>query len=237
MISLTSRVLAALLLLHRPAAALQLPAVGALLCDVRTPALVIDCTVLRSVASSELDAALAAAEPHDMDELLGDAVYIHTGVVRGRDPAGAGSADPSVLATLDCDLDECGGPAAYLGLGLNNHFTGGYYWGRSSGPGAAMPAPGIALSRADGVVQLRRVSNSNDGKRSEWCEFLRRGDQVQLVPPTPSAALGASASAPYVVGVRRDGGVPPGAEPVVEAVWTRSEGGSGGWSLAEREVL
>ena len=71
---------------------------------------------------------------------------------------------------------------------------------------------------ADGATcQLVRVANSNDGKRSEWCEFLRKNDQLQIVPPT-SRALLASSVHDVLVGVRRVGdGVPPGAEPIVDA--------------------
>ena len=42
-------------------------------------------------------------------------------------------------------------------------------------------ATGVSLSADadDNSLQLLRVDNSNDGKRSEWCEFLRAGDQVR----------------------------------------------------------
>jgi hypothetical protein len=90
--------------------------------------------------------------------------------------------------------------AAQLVLGLNNHHVGSYYWARSAGAGAAMEAPGIELLVVDdddsssGGCQLHWAStlgptacNSNDGKRSEWVNFLRPGDQVQLIPTLQSA--------------------------------------------------
>jgi hypothetical protein len=92
-----------------------------------------------------------------------------------------------------------------------------------------MPAPGVALrsvdaDAADESMRLVRVENSNDGKRSEWCEFLQPGDQLQLVPRDPHLALAAFDT---LLGVTRDGhrGIPRGAEPKVEAAWTREEGG------------
>jgi len=50
-----------------------------------------------------------------------------------------------------------------------------------------MEAPGIAYSAKEGSLSWKNEggpieSNSNDGKRSEWCNFLRIGDTVQLVP-------------------------------------------------------
>ena len=53
-----------------------------------------------------------------------------------------------------------------------------------------MPAPGVRVAvGAAGSVALLRVANSNDGKRSEWCEFLAPEDQCQLVPGNVAAAL------------------------------------------------
>ena len=207
---------------------------GALLCDVRTPALLLDHTgaaTWRGLSPRKLDEALNDAD----EDALADLLYVHTSVVSGRDvKAGAvGSTTlaqratpsaPIVLATLDCAARQTGRDA-FVGLGLNNHFTGGYYWGRSSGPGAAMPAPGVALQASGEQAPLRllRLENSNDGKRSEWCEFLAVGDQMQIVLPNARAALAAFDT---VVGVTRDGhrNVPRGAEPIVEAAWTRRGG-------------
>lgn len=200
-------------------AALTFPPPPGLLCDVPTPAVVVDMTALRrrGVALPQL---LAGPPDAALEAALADAVFVHASV-QALDPADA-RPSPQHLARIDA------APAAvdagcYLGLGLNNHHTGSYFWAACSGPGAAMPAPGVGIDTSDGVW-LVREANSNDGKRSEWAEFLRRGDQVQLVP---KSACGAIAGATVLIGVRRDGdgGIPAGAEPRVEALWSREAGG------------
>ena len=213
---------------------------GMFLCDVPTPCMVLDHSTAQTWKGlTDVTASLNNAAD---DELLNDLIYLHTSVLSGRESCTAvgqttlsgvaGVSERVVLARLDCGLDAAGGDGAYCGLGLNNHFTGGYYWGRASGPGAAMPAPGVELVADGATCQLVRVANSNDGKRSEWCEFLRRNDQLQIVPPTPQAIL-ASSVHDVLVGVRRVGeGVPPGAEPIVDAMWQRLPDG-GGWSRVE----
>ena len=212
-----------------------------MLCDISTPALLLDCTTARQRGFTMQT--LLETLNEDAADNLSDLVYVHCSVITGRDPSAGpigtttrsgASSTPSaeesvVLATLDTNRGECGGNHAFLGLGMNNHYTGGYYWGRSSGPGAAMPAPGVEL--VDGIteaIQLRRVENSNDGKRSEWCEFLMTGDQLQIVPGSVSAAL---EQFDTLVGITRDGDrrVPAGAEPLVEAAWTRQRD-SGRWA-------
>ena len=206
---------------------------GMYLCDVPTPALLLDHTTAatwRGLSPRALDAAINDADA----ELLADLLFVHVTTVSGREAAGAVGATtlaqretpdaPIVLATLDCSQRQAGGDASFLGLGMNNHLCGGYYWGRSTGPGAAMPAPGVALLSTgvddDDSLRLVRIENSNDGKRSEWCEFLAAGDQMQIVHDLPSVAL---SSFDVLVGVTRDGhrGVPRGAEPIVEACWVR----------------
>ena len=61
-----------------------------------------------------------------------------------------------------------------------------------------MKAPGVWFgsgSRRDrGILRWMdeggpTVCNSNDGKRSEWVNFLRKGDTVQLVPDDGQEAL------------------------------------------------
>lgn len=208
---------------------------GLFLCDVPTPALILDhstATKWSGLTEAALDAALNM-EPSS----LGDVVYTHTAVVSGRDQSAGAvglttvqgvcyDSNQVVLANLDCSEDDVGGLQSFVGLGLNNHLTGGYYWGRASGPGAAMPAPGVKLAGSSdgaGRLSLLRVDNSNDGKRSEWCEFLQRGDQLQVVPASTEALLTAG---PFdvLVGVQRVGeGIPPGAEPRVSAVWQREQ--------------
>lgn len=198
------------------------PTLGLLLCDLPTPALVVDLTLLRQrrVALGPLLGEGASAP--DVESSLRDALYLHSSVL----PA-AERPSPRHLARLDVRRDAID-DGCFLGLGLNNHLTGGYYWGRCSGPGAAMPAPGVGIDAA-ADVWLTRESNSNDGKRSEWAEFLRAGDQVQLVPGSACRALAAGTA---LIGVRRDG-VPPGAEPRVEALWSRAAGGA--WAEARPE--
>ena len=167
---------------------------GTMLCDVPTPALVVDCTTARRQRGISTLENISPFSP-----ALQGLLFVHTSVTSGRDisfgAVGATTRGSTgyfmkgtrevvgdiVLANLDAPY--CGG-SAYVGLGLNNHFTGGYYWGRSSGPGAALPAPGVGVVFAEGLLQLVRTKddeNSNDGKRSEWCDFLQRGDQLQLV--------------------------------------------------------
>ena len=77
-------------------------------------------------------------------------------------------------------------------------------------------------------------SNSNDGKRSEWADFLQVGDTIQLVPTDPAPILWSKPSSssslqfPYLVGIRRQGR-PLGADPIVEKIWER-DNVHGGWT-------
>lgn len=99
------------------------------------------------------------------------------------------------LAELDLGTDLCcpePEAEAQLVMGINNHHVGSYYWARSVGMGASMEAPGISFRangngngdsgilcwQGDGPLDC----NSNDGKRSEWVNFLMAGDLVQLLP-------------------------------------------------------
>jgi len=63
-------------------------------------------------------------------------------------------------------------------------------------------------------------SNSNDGKRSEWIDFVHVGDTVQIVPHNVSRVL-LESKFQRLVGVRRSGR-PLGADPIVERIWKRS---------------
>ncbi|KAL7436065.1 hypothetical protein ACHAXH_003758 [Discostella pseudostelligera] len=123
--------------------------------------------------------------------------YIHSSVIRAREDVLLGMDDPisTFLAELDVDCNLCGDDGARLVLGLNNHHVGSYYWARSAGGGSSMEAPGVIFGSSGGSQSagsrgiLRWINeggpeacNSNDGKRSEWVNFLRRGDTVQLVP-------------------------------------------------------
>ena len=120
-------------------------------------------------------------------------------------------------------------PLAKLVLGLNNHHVGSYYWARSAGSGASMEAPGVRCTD-DGSLcwespEGPKECNSNDGKRSEWVNFLRPGDTVQLLPSDPEDAL--------VQFLKKHGSVihgvssigrPMGSEPQVVCEWTIPSG-------------
>eukprot|EP00980_Cylindrotheca_fusiformis_P010463 scaffold2322_cov135-Cylindrotheca_fusiformis.AAC.22 len=76
-------------------------------------------------------------------------------------------------------------------------------------------------------------SNSNDGKRSEWADFLVVGDTVQLVPYHVEEALFPKPTATTdddgfeeLLGIRRIGR-PLGADPIVERIWKRNDDGHG----------
>ena len=68
---------------------------------------------------------------------------------------------------------------------------------RSAGNGSSMEAPGVKFTdRGNDIGLLEWVhldgahkSNTNDGKRSEWVNFLRTGDQVQLIPTSVEDSL------------------------------------------------
>jgi hypothetical protein len=128
-------------------------------------------------------------EYHDFQSALG---YIHASVSNPRPQDGGGS----FLAELDLPYDQRF--KGRLVLGINNHHVGSYYWARSAGMGASMEAPGISFRSSSsnlssleaihgGILcwegnQGPRDCNSNDGKRSEWVNFLRKGDTIQLLP-------------------------------------------------------
>jgi hypothetical protein len=154
--------------------------------------------------------------------------YLHASVVTPRD-ATQPDQNRAFLATLDLLPNV----AAELVLGLNNHHVGSYYWARAAGAGAAMEAPGVVLDAATANLQWESeqgpiACNSNDGKRSEWVNFLRVGDQVQLRPLQLDAqdvlAKYASSNPPSsrIFGVSSKSR-PMGSEPAVVCEW-RIEG-------------
>ena len=115
----------------------------------------------------------------------------------------------------------------FLALGLNNHYVGGYYWARSGmGAGSSMDAPGVTFNAEKG--QLRWGSqNSNDGKRSEWVEFLKPLNQVQLgiVDPKLLPRLSREMNGEgqiNLINVVSAAGVPKGAEPKIVATLTNT---------------
>lgn len=140
----------------------------------------------------------------------------------------------------DVDLLSSSSPVAKLVLGLNNHHVGSYYWARSVGSGSSMEAPGVKYgeeindkhSHYKGTLRWEEeggptVCNSNDGKRSEWVNFLRVGDTVQLVPTSGQDVLMAFAKKSdieneirpiRIFGVSLEGR-PIGSEPEVLCEW------------------
>lgn len=123
--------------------------------------------------------------------------YMHASVTQPRTTQQ--QQDISFLAEIDLPYDDAG-LKGHLVMGINNHHVGSYYWARSAGMGSSMEAPGVTFrpsssssttfsSRTDhrGILCWEDDRgpwdcNSNDGKRSEWVNFLRKGDTVQLVP-------------------------------------------------------
>ena len=169
-----------------------------------------------------------------------------------------GSGKSPVIGRVDvCSQEHIPG-GAFLGIGLSNHHVGGYYWARGMGIGASLEAHGVAFRDVaeaadstlrggelywtkrdlesidnDGSGVLRGAttensSNSNDGKRSEWADFLVRGDTVQLIPYNTTKVLFESGFQ-RIIGVRRMGR-PLGADPIVERVWKRSSVENGDWN-------
>jgi hypothetical protein len=178
--------------------------------------------------------------------------YLHSTVTRGRDDAIANQDDPlsTFLAEIDLDTTLCGGDgSAHLVLGLNNHHVGSYYWARSAGAGSSMEAPGVWYGRNSnssnsnsnnnkgnmgGVLRWLDDNgptecNSNDGKRSEWVNFLRKGDTVQLLPSDGQDAIlefhnrygdgvESDASSTRIFGISNEGR-PMGSEPRIVCEW------------------
>lgn len=181
-------------------------------------------------------------EYHDFQSALG---YIHASVSNPRPQDGG----DSFLAELDLPYDQRF--KGRLVLGINNHHVGSYYWARSAGMGASMEAPGISfrspssnLSSSEAIHggilcwegnQGPRDCNSNDGKRSEWVNFLRKGDTIQLLPECfqeclmefwirSEAALGSVEATSgnfdrYGIYGFSSQGRPLGSEPIVTCKW------------------
>lgn len=156
--------------------------------------------------------------------------YLHSRVVRGRDQSDANSNSNNDSSTFLAEIDLVDTNGAQLCLGLNNHHVGSYYWARSAGSGAAMEAPGVLYTAESdggdgntGVLQWEAAGgpqecNSNDGKRSEWVNFLRINDNVQLVPLEVEASLIEFLAQGRVFGVSSTGR-PLGSEPQVVCEW------------------
>ena len=202
--------------------------------------------------TSSLDDILADIANVESTSLLDGTLFVHTKVTstakRDTNDKNLGSGAGTEICEVDISPRQIPG-GAYLGIGLANHHVGGYYWARGMGIGASLPAHGIAFGHQgsqssndmDELGELywkkrgpgqdpnettEESSNSNDGKRSEWADFVSVGDTVQLVPDFPLQVL-ANSTFCSLVGMRRIGR-PLGADPIVEKVWTRSSG-SNGW--------
>jgi hypothetical protein len=201
-----------------------------------------------------LDEFLAHLDQHpssddDNDKTLKGSVFVHTQVTstseRDATNAKLGSGKSLVIAEVDVS-PHCIPGGAYLGIGLANHHVGGYYWARGMGIGASLPAHGIAFRESlrspqiigelywkkrgpglDAMETTEESSNSNDGKRSEWADFVAVGETVQLVPEHPTMVLQSSSSFKTLLGMRRIGR-PLGADPIVEKIWTKRDG-TNGW--------
>ena len=200
--------------------------------DVTTPAVVVDADAIITHGASveELDALIQLAQngeaPAGLSALLDGNVYLHSRVVRRAARTTRYHRDATYeLCVLDLPFADHFDDGAYLCCGLNNHYDACYYWARSAGGGARLSAPGIGLQRSgDGLVEVVRMAEkdipsgeqTNDGKRSEWCEFLNVGDEVDIVPTDQLAALAAFGQRGVVAITRKTR--PPGAEPTVAAV-------------------
>jgi len=138
----------------------------------------------------------------DLNPCAGN-IFWHTSVVQSRgdqvvvnNKNGKTNNENEKLAKLDmpcCGSLEMWGKAQLV-LGWNNHHVISYYWARSAGAGAAMEAPGVIYDTENGILKWESAKgptdcNTNDGKRSEWVNFLRKGDQVQLLPDDPEQAI------------------------------------------------
>ena len=196
----------------------------------------------------------AALSREEITKVLDGTLFVHTAITdtseRDRINEEQGSGKSLTIGRVDCSVEMIPG-GAFLGIGLANHHVGGYYWARGMGMGASLPAHGVEFrahseEHCDGDGELywkkrgpgldatettEESSNSNDGKRSEWADFLSVGDTVQLVPCDPATVF---LDAPFqrLVGVRRIGR-PLGADPIVEEVWKRQthtgESGMSAW--------
>lgn len=157
----------------------------------------------------------------ELEAELGPAAYLHTRVAASslqRRPKYHKDASYA-LARLDTPLPAGG---AYLAMGLNNDYDASYYWARHAGPSSRAAVPGIGVREGDlGLAEIFRLSEEegrrqgnlqpNDGKWSEWCEFLKPGDQVDLVPTSALAALHAAGGA--LCGISRAGRPSPNPKP------------------------
>jgi len=173
------------------------------------------------------------SQSYDISKYQGQSAlgYLHASVIRAREDVTSND-DPTFLAELDL-TPALSSQKATLVMGINNHHVGSYYWARAAGMGASMEAPGISFGSSCGKKGILRWDgdgpldcNSNDGKRSEWVNFVRVRDNVQMLPDCMEDAIMAfveSFEADEDGGCRIYGfssqGRPMGSEPVVVCKW------------------
>lgn len=224
--------------------------VGDLLSDLPTPSLLLELSLVESsLDGSGFSLGDVLKDPSLLQQngvSLEGSLFVHTKVtdtsLRDRITKEQGSGKSQVICQVDASLESIPG-GAFLGIGLANHQVGGYYWARGMGMGASLPAHGIFFraldssssggelywkKRGPGMNAFEKTeesSNSNDGKRSEWADFVVVGDTVQLVPESAAEILTnnnhADCCFSILFGVRRIGR-PLGADPIVEKIWIRS---------------
>ncbi len=191
---------------------------------------------------------------HNQDPNRNAVGYLHSSVIRARENANEYYDKPknTFLAEVDLTHSLCYFPCkddennmdvdqnniiqnAQIVLGLNNHHVGSYYWARSAGAGASMEAPGVSFRQSSnyddrGILRWDAEGgpldcNSNDGKRSEWVNFLRVGDNVQFVPRYEERSImaflekfGFTTNDSRIFGISAKGR-PLGSEPKVTCKW------------------
>ncbi|KAG7359111.1 hypothetical protein IV203_015700 [Nitzschia inconspicua] len=225
-----------------------------LLSDLPTPTLLMELSLAESALNKSkiscLDDFLRDTEQLlSRAQVLDGTLFVHTKVTdtseRDKINQESGSGKSVGIGLVDCPPDLIPG-GAYLGIGLANHHVGGYYWARGMGMGASLPAHGVefrGVPYSNNIGELywkkrgpgtnaaettEESSNSNDGKRSEWADFLVKDDTVQLVPYNTTSLL---LNSPFqrLIGVRRLGR-PLGSDPIVERIWKR-DGMLRGWVI------
>jgi hypothetical protein len=155
------------------------------------------------------------------------AIYFHSRVL----PSLTRIDDDKLNVRLDLSF-PFPGFETQLVLGVNNHHVGPYYWARMTGTGRCAEAPGVTWKQCGDYSSLQWSSskgfvecNSNDGKRSEWVPFLRKGDTVQLVPTNPEKGVPAvfewiaDTGAWPLYGISTSGR-PLGSDPLVICQWS-----------------
>jgi hypothetical protein len=208
---------------------------GTLLSDLLTPSLLLELSLADGAVPEGGTLGDILEDPTKFPpSTLDGALFVHTQVTSTtkRDSVTKIMGSGKSFDICEVDISQIPG-GAYLGIGLANHHVGGYYWARGMGIGASLPAHGISFEQGqlywkkrgpgDARLTTEENSNSNDGKRSEWADFLAVSDTVQLVPNSVDQVLKSELFS-SLLGVRRIGR-PLGADPIVEKVWIRSDGG------------